>query len=229
MSKVTENTQITFAQAIASADLCTLLSVAFDFPSAAFAEALLDGSFQADVSDCLQELSEGVSVPLTINGEDEVSALRQEYSRLYIGPGELRMIFPYEGAFRAVARNPEAKSAFFITPETKDVEHWMRRYGELPYSHTTEPVDSVPSELAFLAKLYTNLANALYQKKPSAEHVEAINDFRSQHIESWMPAFFKQTIQDTKLVLYGELGHLGLTALSASQACLQKKTQRTGR
>jgi TorA maturation chaperone TorD len=216
-------------RAIASADICALLSSAFSYPDDLFAQALLDGSFDEDLRACMGELDFAplsadavLNVQMTLapgaDANTVRNALRKEYSRLFLMPGRSTLIFPYEAAFCHVAEGREGMPTLFIASTTKDVERRMRAFKVLPKSARREPVDSVSCELDFLRFLYTGLANALNQSDARDLKVwqNEIADFRSNHADVWIPAFMKQTIKETDCPAYRTLAKSALVALTVT-------------
>jgi len=211
-------------RAVASADIFALFSTAFSWPDDGLAQAVLDGSFDGDLQACLDELG----CPLgTATGVQDVlepgmapeallAALRREYSRLFLMPGTSALIFPYEAAFRHVAAGRPGIPALFIAPATKDVERRMRAFGALPATARREPVDSVSCELDFVHLLYTNLANALNQgnEGSAANLAHEIGEFRSKHVDAWIPDLMRSVIAETKSLFYKRLAEIALLALT---------------
>lgn len=211
---------VTLKRAIASADLCALLSAAFSFPTRKMAEGIADGSFMDDFTVCLEELDIRVSPPsLSVLHETEslFSEMKREYTRLYQTPGRHQVLYPYETAFRHMADGHEGIPTLFIAPLTLDVEHWMERFDALPENFRTEPVDHVATELDFLRLLYTSYANALLQEETEAATawLGEILNFHRQHVDSWIPEFMKATQAETRSPVYLALVEAALMALEA--------------
>ncbi|MDR1183682.1 MAG: molecular chaperone TorD family protein [Coriobacteriales bacterium] len=224
-------------QAIASADICAILSTAFSYPDDLFAQALLDGSFDEDLQACLGELGfvlpavdTALNVQMTLAPSADrgivCNMLRKEYSRLFLMPGRSTLIFPYEAAFCHVAEGREGMPMLFIAPATKDVERRMRAFKVLPKSARREPVDSVSCELDFLRFLYTGFANALNQNDTQDLEVwqSEIADFRSNHVDTWIPAFMKRTLKETDCPTYRTLAEAALAALTATATATLRAT-----
>lgn len=204
-----------------TADLFALLSAAFAYPSLAFAQALVDGSYVSDMRSCL--LDAGMSTDETdatcdaieaqAKGKDAESLmheLRIEHTQLYYVPGKYRKIVPYESAFRRRALSPTAKATVFLTKSTHDVEALMRKYNAMPEDARTEPADSIDTELDFLRILYTGQAAAIVEDGDAAPWVADTRKFLDEHALEWMPGFFDKTIEVTELELYRLFAKLGL-------------------
>jgi TorA maturation chaperone TorD len=211
-------------RAIASADIFALLSAAFSYPDPEFAQALLDGSFDSDITACLSELGypaqdnkplKTAILPDTTT-DNLLDMLRKEHSRLFLLPGKYANIFPYESAFRHVASGRSGTPALFIATQTKDVERRMRTLGVLPETAHTQPVDSIHAELDFLRVLYASWANAILQDdEPAICAWEAeLRDFRICHIDAWIPDLMNQVCAQTRSDIYRALASTALIALS---------------
>jgi TorA maturation chaperone TorD len=209
----------------ALADICELLAISFSFPSSELTEAISSGNFQADLIACLEELgvsldpellsrmTQGETSPQSAQGLHE--SMRKEYSRLYLSPGTLAIIYPYEGAFRYVAGGGKGSPTLFINPTALDVERYMRRADALPDNANTEPVDSIFSELDFLRLLYTTaLINASSEisrgDELSRQWLEFAEEFRVQHIDTWLEQFMRETIRLSRIEVYRWLAETAL-------------------
>ena len=164
--------QISMQQAIALADLCELLSVAFRFPTAELACALADGGFADDARNCLVEAGFGTDEAeracalldgfAGADARDLFAELRKGYSLLFLAPGADVPVWPYEAAFRHVAEHKQGAPMLFRAPITLNVEHMMAEAGVRPTDARKEPADSVADEFAFLSYLYGKAAEAQF-------------------------------------------------------------------
>lgn len=203
---------------IAWADLYELLRAAFTFPTEELAQALVDGSFGADVLACLEEASfEARDIETADNyckrleKQAEVDSLfaemKKDYSHLYLGPGELRVIYPYEGAFLYAEKNEGQIPALFFTATANDVERQMREAGVVPQNARIEPVDSIQNELEFMMFLYVKIASCIQEGKIEEESVWRLRmkKFYSDHILPWVPRFLEKTSEAAKTEVYRAL------------------------
>jgi TorA maturation chaperone TorD len=190
---------------------------------------MADGGFARDFLACLRELDTSKDVAAEAElalaqlaaAGDELSyaSMNKEYSYLYLLMGRGTRIFPYEAAFLHVAEKRDGSPSLFIAPRSLDVEQWMRRCGALPESAGTEPVDSIFGELDFMRLLYASLANALQlgdEEEASAWQRE-LWAFRGAHIDAWVEAFMRRTIELTRTPVYRALATLALLALEATR------------
>lgn len=215
--------------AIGMADLCELLTSAFNFPTQDLAKALSDGTFASDWNDAIEDAGSGcknVSVlcaPMKpCIPEAELPSMRREYSRMYLSPGTDVLIWPYETAFLHVERNLGGTISLFRTPVTMDVERQMREAGVAAKNSRTEPVDSMFQEFEFLAFLYASLAQSLFDgpdcmdrgKDADAEiWRKRIRIFAETHMLVWMPSFMERTGDLTENPAYRKLSEAALAFL----------------
>lgn len=197
----------------ALADTFELLSFAFAFPTESLAQALVEGSFQADLNDCLAELgiSEQFSLEDSANAQELFESMRQEYSRLYLSPGKLVVIYPYESAFIFKKNNIDGFPTLINSPTTIAVEKAMAQAGALPQTARTEPVDSVWGECEFMRFLLTqalayNLNEAsLENSQDSNDWLVAAQAFFSEHMVQWLPDFMSMTAEHSRSAFYRNL------------------------
>lgn len=239
-----ENTIIKIAvdiqqkQAIACADMAELFSAAFSFPSLELTQALCSGAFTHDLLACLSELdasedqlqrAEVLSREFCVqNSQNDATSLldklKKEYSRLYLAPGKLVVIYPYESAFCFVERGGEGFPTLFVNPITIDVEAYLRRADALPDDYRKEPVDAIFRELDFLRLLYTHIAASLNEVASEGTEtsddvktrdnavlwIEQLRSFRTTHINNWVPRFLERTREETHHEIYSHLSELAL-------------------
>jgi TorA maturation chaperone TorD len=228
-------------QAVACADLAELFSAAFSFPSFELAQALRAGAVAHDLCACLSELGvseaclhkaealgRGLSPQNPQNDADSLlDELKREYFRLFLAPGKLVVVYPYESAFRFVAQGGEGPPALFVNPCTVDVEACLRRADALPADYRKEPVDAVFRELDFLRLLYTHIAASLNEAACDGRDAgdgtdagsnarlwaEQLQSFRTAHVDSWMPQFFERVKKETRHEVYARLAASALVSL----------------
>ena len=207
---------------IATADMFELLSLAFSFPSSTLAEGIVSGAYWEDFKACLSELgrSSTVSVPAFEASPDSMfDDMRKEYSRLFLSPGKLAVIYPYESAFLFAKTGRRGLPTLFVNPITQDVEKQMREAGALPEDYRKEPVDSVGKELGFLQILYTLAAVAEHEHdaEQTAGLIQRAELFRRDHVDVWMPSFFEMTIKKSRIDAYSMLAQVALEGLRATR------------
>ncbi|MDR1015370.1 MAG: molecular chaperone TorD family protein [Coriobacteriales bacterium] len=232
-------------QAVACADMAELFSAAFSFPSLELAQALRAGAVAHDLCACLSELgvSESCLHKVEVLGRglspqglqsdtgSLLDELKREYFRLFLAPGRLVAVYPYESAFRFVAQGGEGPPALFVNPCTVDVEACLRRADALPADYRKEPVDAVFRELDFLRLLYTHVAVSLNEAAGDGADAgtdagdgadaggnarlwaEQLQSFRAAHVDSWMPRFFERVKKEARHEVYARLAASALVSL----------------
>jgi len=213
-------------KAIASSDLCTLFAVAFRFPDEALADALCSGTFMSDLIDCLneaeapdneiQETKELLSqMMLDCDSVGLLAEMRREHSRLYDIPGKFTKIYIFEGPFRFVADGQKGKPSLFLSPITADVKKQMIEAGVIPKNHEHEPVDSIYSELEFMAFMLAQFSESLRIGDDSIqlEWANRIKRFKQEHLEKWVPDFMEKTVQEASAASYKNLALLAGIAM----------------
>lgn len=206
------------ALSIARADICQLLSIAFRFPETTFAKALVAGNFQSDLLDCVDEL--GLECADTLKQtwdiefadyEQLLAEMKQEYSRLYLAPGNLTLIYPYESAFLAKEKDADAAVSLFITPIALSVEEYMKQAGVRAQQSKKEPADSVFLEFEFLSYLLATYAEHLrIRSNEIGLWMTRATAFYDEHIANWMDRFMIATRDNTESQVYKKCA---LTAL----------------
>lgn len=207
----------------ALADVFELLSIAFSYPTPELTEALVSDNFQADLAACLEELGllqkETLKLDPDETPESLLASMKREYSRLFLSPGKLAIIYPYESAFLFVMRGGKGMPTLMCNPLTANVEQFMVAAQALPKTYRTEPVDSVYAELDFLRHLYTTAlaterSGAEESSVASAQWIDKANEFRQAHVHTWMPEFMKKTHALSRIQIYRQLAEIGLLVLA---------------
>jgi TorA maturation chaperone TorD len=167
----------------AGADLYAVLAACWREPTAELVEAVDDGALDS-----------------VVPGVDTVSidALRREYTRLLIGPGEMACP-PYE----SVHRDGESEDATgpVLGPSTDAVERWYREYGLAVDPDWVEMPDHVATELEFVAYLF------------STGEPAAAGQFLEEHLRVWLPEFLDDVAAATELSYYATLAETTRTVL----------------
>lgn len=215
--------------AVGMSDVSALLAEAFRFPADdRLAKALADGSFSSDWTASLQDArsqdfsayesdtpqhdrfqshnDEGVSL-------GDASAMRREYSRLFLAPGSNVLIWPYESAFLHRAAGHTDTPNLFRMQTTADTEQQMADAGVRPQNLRIEPCDTISTELDFISYLYARLAEEMQKTggidQTSSEWIPRISKFAQSHILQWFPDFFNQVKEHAKIPEYQLFAELG--------------------
>ena len=190
----------------ALADLYDLVAFLFQMPTAENIENLKQVSTADDVRAICAELGvdegrfapvaarlDGLQALLAADG-NALSAVRIEHTRLFTKPHR-PVIWPYEGVFvddeliRAGEEPTEAR--VFVNPAASDAERAYRAAG-FKVEGYVDPADYIVTELEFMARLHTGIAEASLadDAEREAELAGALETFRTKHAEAWIPRFF---------------------------------------
>ena len=210
-------------------DLSSLLAVGFRFPEdESLASGLADGSFLKDWCASWEDACAGESFDEEIVSEcaevlarADHAAMRREYSRLFLAPGADVPIWPYESAFRHDAAGKEDVPNLFRTQATVDVERQMADAGVRPKHLRTEPCDLCATEFEFLSYLYARWGEAIRvgdagdgndagcEEGGPSEWERRIAAFSDEHVLKWIPQFFSQVQEQSRIPEYRLLAKLG--------------------
>ena len=125
----------------------------------------MDGSFCADLTDCLQELgiaqaaALGASLQSAVHadaGEDAQAlfeALRSDYTVLFLVPKKEK-VYLYESLFRYPKDEDLRDYSMFVSPCALHAEQLYREAGRELKQTVREPADHYATELEFFAWLY---------------------------------------------------------------------------
>lgn len=227
-------------------DLSSLLAVGFRFPEdESLASGLADGLFLKDWCACWEDACAGksfdekmVSECAEVFAHADYAAMRREYSRLFLAPGADVPIWPYESAFRHDAAGKEGVPNLFRTQATVDVERQMANAGVRPKHLRTEPCDSCATEFEFLSYLYARWGEAIRvarsgtesesgsgigsEEGGSSEWAHRIAAFSDDHVLKWIPQFFSQVQDQSRIPEYRFLAKLGECYISELSTDVQR-------
>jgi TorA maturation chaperone TorD len=189
--------------ALTSADICQLLAISLRNPDATLAEGLLCGSFLDDAkellkeagaeSDVINQMTRGLQRYL---GEQQevsflLSALRQEYTRLFIDPIQ-PVIQIYETTFCLDGDVQDKRSnTLFISDSALDAERQYKQAGLFLATDHREPADHLATEMEFMMYLHTQKAIAIQQgdKEQIEWREKQIRKFTESHLNTWLKDF----------------------------------------
>ncbi len=142
--------------------------------------------------------------------------LRADYTRLFIGPGEMK-VAPWESVYFNDERLTFQK-------ETLQVRAWYQRFGLQAERLYNEPDDHVGLELEFIAHLARLGLQALEQKDEATltRSLKAQRDFVSEHLMRWAPRFCEQTEKETHTDFYRGIARLTRGLLDGATAMLAR-------
>jgi TorA maturation chaperone TorD len=141
----------------------------------------------------LQKWSEacGESIP-----EEMFDALRRDYTRLFIGPGQ-PLAAPWESVHLS-------RTGLTFQAETLDVRRWYARSGlEFEKLHN-EPDDHVGVELAFVSALASQAVDSLSEDghENITSTMDDLRGFADQHLLKWAPAWCRKSAEVAETDLY---------------------------
>lgn len=217
-------------RAVGLADLASLCSAAFQFPTPELAAALKDGSFLSDWRACILDVcgrvSEADEALLAFCDEAfhaegaDYATMRREYSRLYLAPGSKVPVWPYESCFRHRAAGASGVPSLFRSQIALAVERSMHEAGVAPVKEHQEPGDSVFRELDFLAYLHAAEGEALRVGDEDARsaHLGCLVRFATDHALPWIPDFMAATEELADFAVYRAFARLGVRYLAELRA-----------
>lgn len=208
-------------RAVGLSDLATLTAASFEFPGAELATALGDGSFLSDwrasMKDACGMLASddealAAACDRALRGDDVCeTAMRREYSRMFLAPGVHAPVWPYESCFRHRESGAPGTPSLFRSPVALDVERRMHEAGVSTVDEHREPGDSIFCELQFLAYLHAREGEAIRvgDGRACALWRNRIVSFAVDHALAWMPRFMEQTEGRSLIGVYRCLARLG--------------------
>jgi TorA maturation chaperone TorD len=155
-----------------TADTIATVARCWSYPDEELATALDDGLFEAE-----------------LRVTPTVDDLREEYTRLFVGPGE-QPCPPYESVYRS--GDAEESASQVLGESTRSVVDWYRRYDLVQDSTWRDLPDHVAVELEFAGHLAENDPDAL----PA---------FLDEHPRQWLPAFLAAVEEHAQLPFYRTL------------------------
>lgn len=214
------------------ADTYQLGAIAWRFPVVELARGLLDGSFSADLSACLQELgyprqsAEEISAELgtaaAVEAEGSVQtlydALRTAYTALFLVPKKEK-VYLYESLFR-YPKNADPKNySMFVSPCALHCEQLYREAGLAVKKNVREPADHFATELEF----YSCLNRMAGANPEQTEWPRRAETFRKTHLDKWQKAFLAEVEEKSPSETYRILAKAG--GMIADAPGLQRSCQ----
>ncbi|MGM0399277.1 MAG: TorD/DmsD family molecular chaperone [Halobacteriota archaeon] len=155
-----------------TADTVATIARCWRYPNEELVTAIDSGLFEAEL-------------PAT----PTVDALREEYTRLFVGPGD-HPCPPYESVYRSGGSEESAPQV--LGESTRSVVDWYRRYDLVQDSTWRDLPDHVAVELEFASHLAENDPDAL----PA---------FLNEHPQQWLPAFLTAVEDHARMPFYRTL------------------------
>jgi len=196
-----------------------LLALCFYEPTRELTKDIAQGSLASALSNLLEGLEatgweESVAAiagshrqPDRLDAELLYSTLKEEYTRLFIGPGHLP-VPPYESVYRQDVS--ELERGLVMGRSTVDVQ---RRYTEAGLQLSpdfTDLPDHIAVEMEFMCFLCAKEAEAWQAGDGEAAVRYQIlqRAFLGEHLTKWVPAFCQAVIQAAQVEFYRGLARL---------------------
>jgi putative dimethyl sulfoxide reductase chaperone len=125
--------------------------------------------------------------------EDKVTNEKEEYQRLFIGPGPLAAP-PWESYYRS-------REQLLFEEWTYQVRSLYHQFGLRYIRENNEPDDHLLLELEFMCFL-TDLTISESDPSKKSGYISTQIDFLEDHLTVWVPYFCKQVIEGTNSQLY---------------------------
>ncbi len=148
--------------------------------------------------------------------DEALDAVRQEYTRLFIGPEEL-VAPPWESVYMTRAR------ALF-QESTLAVREWYQRYGYQPAGYPRYPDDHISLMLHFLALLTGEALERLREGRMAdyRANLEGQRQFAQSHLLNWLPRYQADMAQAEGALFYPRLAEALSQYMADDQALLQE-------
>ena len=201
---------MTLETLISLADACQLLAIALRYPDEALAGGLEDGSFAADLCDCLDELglrdaADQAKAALSgVEQENLLSVLRTEYTGLFLVPKKEK-VFIYESRFEYPKDADPKQYSMFVSACALHAEQCYKDAGVRVRKDLHEPSDHAATEMEFMAHLYRSAAQAISGGTDERIWLQRAKAFDKAHIARWFAAFCTQVEKETSLPVYGAI------------------------
>ena len=149
--------------------------------------------------------------------EQSFADLKMDYTSLFIGLDTL-----YTAPWESVYFNRER---LVFQEQTIQVREWYSRFGLQVEKLNKEPDDHIGLEILFIAHLASDALQAIENddQKLLDEIMQAQQDFLSEHLLRWGPAWTKLVKQYASTDFYRGIAHLTHGALLATAETLQIK------
>lgn len=230
MDMATEQ-ELEYQKAVAASDMYQLLALSMHLPQKEWVGGLLDGSIAEDVTSLFPELEfdprDTWNIEKTLedirsngeSGENLLSELRQEYTRLFSHPRKSAIAI-YEAVFRYKPGQGDDLPLLFVSPAALDAERCYKKAGLKLSNAVKESPDHMGTEMEFMMYLYLQKANAVRgdDQEELARRNAEIEEFERLHLKRWAKDFFnecKTTSTSKTYITIGEIGSLFLTGESS--------------
>lgn len=214
-------------QVFAASDFYQLLSLSLQWPTQELAEALLQGSYQSDALNILEELGcnrddilqalDSLEELKQFEGGTEklLEQMRQDYTRLFNHPVQ-PVIGIYQSMFTDSQNGSRSDQILFMNPVALHAENCYKEAGVRLTNTSKEPADHMATELEFMMYLYGKKGAALKEgNQQSLEKIEkSIEEFEKLHLLKWAHRFFSRLESESVVLPYQGIARLAKLGLS---------------
>lgn len=192
---------------ISLADAYQLLAIALRYPTEELAQGLIDGSFAADLTACMEELGLDDSAAAarealsSVQPHDLFTQMRTEYTGLFLVPKKEK-IFIYESRFLYPKDANPKDYMMFVSPCALHTEQCYKDAGVRVRKDLNEPSDHAATELEFVSHLYRSAAQAASNGQDEQIWLLRAKAFHKAHISRWFAAFCTQVEEKTEQRVY---------------------------
>lgn len=147
--------------------------------------------------------------------DDQLSELKRDYARLFIGPGKL-LAAPWESVYRSV-------EGLIFEQQTLEVRQFYRRYGMTTPNPKKEPEDHIGLELLFVAHLCALGLQAIEQGNSNTFDLvfNGLRNFYVEHLRQWADQCLARVQQHAKTTYYQGVATLASGCIAYSMVLLE--------
>lgn len=196
---------------INKAELYTLLSISFAYPTKELAQAIVSGDYAAELEELLAlnglesahtEIAE-LACYATKTEKEVLDCLRLEHTRLFLA-GNDTLISLYGESWAAKEKN--LQPLLFIGEEARAVEKFMRSCGLGHTEERHEPLDHIAAELEFLKMLCLMRAGVVEIPEGVVLPENAYVEFYGLHLVPLAHKIGTSILESTENVFFSVLG-----------------------
>lgn len=210
---------MTIETMISLADAYQLLAIALRYPTEELAQGIADGTFAADLADCMSELgleddAKAAQTAFAAAQDVQLSAMRTEYTGLFLVPKKEKL-FIYESRFLYPKDANPKDYMMFVSPCALHAEQCYKDAGVRVKKDLSEPSDHAATEMEFMSHLYRCAAQALSKGEDERIWLLRAKAFHKAHIAKWMANFCIQLSETTQLPVYAAIAAAGKAIVGA--------------
>ena len=210
---------MTIETMISLADAYQLLAIALRYPTEELAQGIADGTFAADLADCMSELgleddAKAAQTAFAAAQDVQLSAMRTEYTGLFLVPKKEKL-FIYESRFLYPKDANPKDYMMFVSPCALHAEQCYKDAGVRVKKDLSEPSDHAATEMEFMSHLYRCAAQALSKGEDERIWLLRAKAFHKAHIAKWMADFCIQLSETTQLPVYAAIAAAGQAIVGA--------------